>query len=79
MKVRMTLPRAPQVALVVQNPPARAGDAGGTGSVPGLGGCPGEGNGDSLHWRLPHAAVLLPEKFHGKRCLASSMGPQSPI
>ena len=32
---------------MVKNLPASAGD---TGSVPGLGRSPGEGNGDPLHW-----------------------------
>ena len=33
---------------VVKNPTANAGDAGDTGSVPGLGRYPGEGNGNPL-------------------------------
>ena len=37
-----------QVALVVKNPPANAGDAGDTGLIPGLGRSPGEGNGNPL-------------------------------
>ena len=37
-----------QVALVVKNPPASAGDARDTGSIPGLGRSPGVGNGNSL-------------------------------
>ena len=44
-----------QVALVVKNPPARAGDARDTGSVPGWGRTPGGGNGNPLHilaWRM---------------------------
>ena len=32
---------------MVKNPPAKAGD---TGSIPGLGRSPGEGNGNSLHY-----------------------------
>ena len=39
---------ASQVAQVVKNPPASAGDAGGTGSIPGSGRSPGEGNGNPL-------------------------------
>ena len=35
-----------QVALVVKNPPAIAGDAGDVGLIPGLGRSPGEGNGN---------------------------------
>ena len=34
-----------QVALVIKNPPANAGDAKGSGSIPGSGRCPGERNG----------------------------------
>ena len=33
---------------VVMNPPANAGDAGDTSSIPGLGQSPGEGNGNPL-------------------------------
>ena len=35
---------------VVKNPPANAGDAEDTGSVPGLGRSPGEGNGNPLYY-----------------------------
>ena len=42
--------RASQVALVVKNPPASAGDARDTGSIPGLGRSPGEGNGNPLQY-----------------------------
>ena len=38
------------VAQEVKNPPASAGDAEGQGSVPGLGRCPGEGNGYPLQY-----------------------------
>ena len=38
---------ASQVALVVTNPPANAGDAD---SIPGLGGLPGAGNGTPLQY-----------------------------
>ena len=41
--------RASQVALVVKNPPANAGDSRDIGSIPGLGRFPGEGNGNPLH------------------------------
>ena len=37
-----------QVALVVKNLPANAGDARDTGSIPGLGRFPGGGNGNPL-------------------------------
>ena len=46
------LPRAievaPQVALVVKNPPANTGDARGEGSIPGSGRSPGGGDGNPL-------------------------------
>ena len=35
-----------QVVLVVKNPPTNAGDIRDAGSIPGLGRCPGEGNGN---------------------------------
>ena len=37
-------------ALVVKNPPASAGDAGDTGSIPGLGRSPGVGSGNPLQY-----------------------------
>ena len=42
--------RASQVALVVKNLPAIAGDRRVVCSIPGLGRSPGEGNGDSLKY-----------------------------
>ena len=48
--------RASQVAPVVKNPPANAGDSRDIGSIPGLGRFPGEGNGNPLHmvaWEIP--------------------------
>ena len=39
---------ASQVALVVRNLPADAGDAGDVSSIPGWGRSPGEGNGNAL-------------------------------
>ena len=42
---------ASQVALVVKNPPANAGDTGDTGLIPGSGRSPGEGNGNPLQCR----------------------------
>ena len=41
---------ASQVALVVKNPPANAGDIRGLGSIPGLGRSLGEENGNSLQY-----------------------------
>ena len=35
---------------VVKNPPAKAGDAGDAGSIPGLGRSPGGGNGNPLQY-----------------------------
>ena len=45
--VYVIIVRASQVALVVKNPPANAGDAG---SVPGSGRFPGGGNGNPLQY-----------------------------
>ena len=47
---------ASQVAPVVKNPPASGGDLRDTGSIPGSGRSPGEGNGNPLSllaWRIP--------------------------
>ena len=41
---------ASQVALVVKNLPANAGDIRDMGSIPGLGRCPGGGNGNPLQY-----------------------------
>ena len=35
---------------VIKNPPAKAGDAGDTGSIPGSERCPGKGNGNPLQY-----------------------------
>ena len=43
----VTLDRATQAVQVVKNPPANAGDARDTGSIPGTGRCPGGGHGNS--------------------------------
>ena len=42
--------RASQVALVVKNPPANAGDRRDEGSIPGSGRCPGGGHGNPLQY-----------------------------
>ena len=42
--------RASQVALVIKNLPANAGDVRGAGSIPGSGKSPGEGNGSPLQY-----------------------------
>ena len=44
----MTLCMTFQVAGVVKKPPASAGDVRDVGSIPGLGGSPGKGNGNPL-------------------------------
>ena len=46
---------ASQVALVVKNPPANAGDLRDMSGIPGLGRSPGGGHGNSsiLAWRVP--------------------------
>ena len=41
---------ASQLALVVKNPPASAGDIRDPGSIPGLGRSPGGGNGNPLQY-----------------------------
>jgi len=46
----MYLIRASQVALVVRSPPANAGDIRDSGSIPGWGSSPGEGNGNALQY-----------------------------
>ena len=48
--------RASLVAQRVKNPPASAGDKRDSGSIPGLGRSPGEGNGNPLSilaWEIP--------------------------
>ena len=48
-----------QLALVLKNPPANAGDSGDVGSIPESGRCPGIGNGignnrsSILAWKIP--------------------------
>ena len=53
-----------QVALVVKNPPANAGDTGGLGSIPWLGNFPGIGHGNPFQY-----SFLLGES-NGQRSLA---------
>ena len=52
---------ASQVALVVKNPPANAGDTGDVDSIPGLGRSPGRGS-SPLQYSC--------QEFHGQRSLA---------
>ena len=54
----MSVSATNQVALVVKNPLANAGDLRDAGSIPRLGRSPGEGNGNSsiLAWRTPWTA-----------------------
>ena len=75
------------VALVVKNPPVKAGDAGDTASIPGLGRSPGVGNGNPIQYsclenwsrKWQPNPIFLPGKFHGQRSLVGlqSVGPQS--
>ena len=53
---------ASQVALVIKNLPANAGDARDASSIPGLGRSPGEGN--------EPTPIFLPGESHGQRSLA---------
>ena len=53
---------ASQVALVVNSPPANAGDVGDAGSVPGLGKSPAGGDGHPLQYSCL-------ESLHGQRSL----------
>ena len=55
--------RASQVALVVKNLSANAGDLRDAGLIPGSGRCPGGGHGNPLQ-------VFLPGESHGQRSLA---------
>ena len=50
MHKNKVLDRASQVALVVKNPPANAGDIRDAGSIPGSGRSPGEGHGNPLQY-----------------------------
>ena len=50
---------------MVKNPPANAGDIRDTGSIPGLGRSPGEGNGNPLQY-----SCLENSMDHGQRSLA---------
>ena len=52
-----------QLALVVKNPPANAGDARDMGSIPGSGRSPGEGHGNSIQYSCL-------ENHHGQSSLA---------
>ena len=53
--------QASQVALVVKNLPAKAGDIREVGSIPGLGRSPGEGHGNPLQYSYGES--------HGQRSL----------
>ena len=55
--------RASQLTLVVKNLPANAGDIRDSGSIPGLGRCPGGGHGNPLQYSCL-------ENPHGQRRLA---------
>ena len=62
--------RASQVALVVKNLPAKAGDTRDAGSVPGWGRSPGEGNGNPLQYSYlenPMGRGALRATVHGGR------------
>ena len=48
--IKLKIMRVSQVALVVKNLPANAGDLRDMGSIPGLGRSPGEGHGNPLQY-----------------------------
>ena len=50
---------ASQVALVIKNPPANAGDTRDTGSIPGSGRSPGGGLGNPLQYSWTSLVVQL--------------------
>ena len=54
------------MTLVVKNPPANSGDIRDTSSIPGLGRCPGVGNGNP-----PQYSCL--KKSHGERSLQAAV------
>ena len=61
-------PRASQVALVVKNLPANAGDARGVGFIPESGRSPGVGNGNLLPYSCPENSTdrgAWPATGHG--------------
>ena len=84
----VTLMGVSQVALVVKkNPPANAGDARDTGSIPGSGRSPGEGDGNPLQdtclensmdrgawWATIHRSTIL---YSYQQHLRISISPQS--
>ena len=53
MTERLHFTSSLQVALVVKNLPANAGDLRDLGSIPGLGRSPEEGHGNPLQYSLP--------------------------
>ena len=58
--------RASQVAVVVKNPPANAGDVRDMGSIPGL----GRPLGERRSWKP--TPVFMPGESHGQRSLEGS-------
>ena len=62
---------ASQVALVVKNPPASAGDIRPAGWIPGLGRSSGEGHGNPLQYSFPGESPRTEEPGG-----LQSMGPQ---
>ena len=64
---------ASQVALVVNNPPANAGDIRDASVIPGFGRSPGGGHGNHP---TPRPPALLPRETHGQRSLMG-FSPQS--
>ena len=67
MNIHINICGASQVALVVKNPPANEGEVRDTGSIPGLGRCPGGEHGNP-------APVFLPGESHEQRSLEGYNG-----
>ena len=75
MKVASRTARPSQVALVVKNPPANAGDLRDMGLIPGLGRSPREGmatHSSTLAWRIPWT-----EEAHGLQSMCCKQSDTS--
>ena len=66
---------ASQVALVVKNPPANAGDTRDMGSIPGLGRSPGGGHGNPLQ----HSCLEIPMDRGARRASVHGVTKESDV